>query len=123
MRINPSTGKIVSRDNDFCPYCDAYLYDDNYEYCDECNMYVGIVSKEYEETMVTVECLNCGTTNNILNEYCINCGESPTDNLYRCDPDNPTLDGLEVICGNCLEYNSIHRDTCYNCGKKLNKIN
>ena len=43
MRINPSTGKIVSNQDHFCPNCDAEL-EDNYPYCDNCGEYVGLLT-------------------------------------------------------------------------------
>ena len=120
MRINPSTGKIVSRDDNYCPECDGYLEDNNYQWCDHCNAYVGIVSNGVAGQSLMVDCLNCGTKNDIRNNYCTNCGENPTDNIIRCNPNNPTIDGLEVICDYCGVYNQIRRKTCYNCGENLN---
>lgn len=53
MRINPSTGEIVSYQNNYCPYCEADLEDENYEWCDKCNEYVGIVYRGVVEQTMT----------------------------------------------------------------------
>lgn len=103
-------------EDNYCPECDGYLEDDNYQWCDHCSAYVGIVSNQTAETTVTIECLNCGTRNDILNENCTNCGESPSNYALRCNPDNHSIEGLEVKCPNCGVYNSNWSKKCHNCG-------
>lgn len=43
MRIDPKTDEIISEIDDYCPYCDAVLEDDNYPWCEKCDEYVGVV--------------------------------------------------------------------------------
>ena len=40
MRINPSTGEIISYEDYFCPNCNAEI-DAGDDYCDECDQYLG----------------------------------------------------------------------------------
>ncbi len=47
MRIDERTGEMLSTENDYCPYCDNFLDDPNYDYCEKCGEYVGIVVRNY----------------------------------------------------------------------------
>ena len=40
MRINPTTGEIISYEDYFCPNCNAEI-DAGDDYCDECDQYLG----------------------------------------------------------------------------------
>lgn len=44
MRYDPQTGDLYDIDY-YCPECDAELYDD-YEYCENCEFYVGLLLKD-----------------------------------------------------------------------------
>lgn len=54
MRINPSTGQIVSYDDNFCFNCDSEI-DWNYPYCDNCGEYVGVVGEVSIEVGISQE--------------------------------------------------------------------
>ena len=42
MRIDEVTGEIITYDDDYCPYCDGELFDED-DICMHCGEYVGIV--------------------------------------------------------------------------------
>lgn len=118
MRID-NNGNIISENDNFCPYCDADLNSGSYEYCDKCGEYVGFIGNPPGQT-ITVECLNCGETNDITNNICTNCGENPTNGLLRCKDETYHIEELECKCTNCGEYNPITNETCRYCDEKLN---
>ena len=84
MRVD-QYGNKLSDEDDYCPNCDAFLEDIDYEWCTNCGEFVGFISNtvmqddqviQYE---ITVECVNCGYENDINNKYCPNCGKKPTN--------------------------------------------
>ena len=42
MRVD-EFGNKISDEDDYCPYCDAFLEDIGYEYCENCGEFVGFL--------------------------------------------------------------------------------
>ena len=67
MRIDENTGEILSRENHFCPYCDGELMDE-YDYCEKCGEYVGIIADNYSISADKLEYTNVNYDQNNRNE-------------------------------------------------------
>lgn len=84
MRVDQNGNKLSDED-DYCPNCDAFLEDIDYEWCTHCGEFVGFISNQgFDENPVveyeiTVKCVNCGYENDINNKICPNCGKEPTN--------------------------------------------
>lgn len=63
MRIDEQTGEIISYENYYCPNCDCELPDE-YDYCDRCGEYVGVIVNNYPHSGDSVK-YNSENYNNI----------------------------------------------------------